>query len=465
MNEYVVLALDGLLYLAACGLLVILTAVCVRVLYRGHLRASWMTAVTAVFLVAVAKSLVDSSIGRVLPAMDPYPQMAVGAAATFVVAGIVVYWRYASSIPSAMATGVVLVLAMNGLSMGLPIISDRVLPPGNRIANHIDSAYSRTRQARDAARDFKTINESAKVMLASSLHALADLSSKEEFEALKKNFRGGVKFWAERKAEWDAMTPEEREANRRAMAEFMAEQGLSSDRHSLAAIKNASVDDVQNLVAFMKDMQASTPAVAASQPRPPAESLQILLRNIRGMEFSAEDHEAMATFSKIFFEKGMDAAIAEARTELVTEKIDPEWAGTFLAAMLETKTGLPVTIILNEPEAVAAAAGIAGAASVDGQMAPQPPPPPVVRMVTLPTKFGYVRVPRGTKNIEEITAAAERIPVTGVLVGGERVRVAMGNRSLALGEIYRVNHGAKVFSFRMEEVVGNLIYVAGVGLD
>ncbi len=465
MNQYLVLLLDGLLYVAACGLLVVLTALCVRLFYRGHLRASWMTAVVALILIATAKSVVDSQVGTWLPELDPYPQMALGALATFLAAGVVVYWRYTCSITSAMATGLIVVLAMNGLSMGLPRISERLLPPGPRMAEYIDSAYTRTRQAREATRDFKTVNESARTMLAASLHTLADLSSKAEFEALKANFRGGVKFWAERKAEWDAMTPEEREANRRAMAEFMAEQGIAADRHSLAALRNASGDDVQNLVAFMREMRTELPAAPATAvaPRPAAESLQILLRNIRGHSFTAEDHETMATFARIFVEQGLDAAVAQTRTELVTQQVNPEWAGTFLAAMLEAKSGLPITVILAETGDLAGLPEVAGGQGAPAQTAP--PVAPVVRTVSLPTKFGYVRVPRGFKEVDEITAAANTMPVTGFLVGGDRVRVAMGGRSLGIGEVYTVTRGARTFAFRMEEVADGLLHVSGVGID
>ena len=401
---------------------------------------------------AVAKGLLDSQAGVWFPELDPYAQAGVGLAATLVVAWPIVYWRYATSPASSVATALVLVLAMNGMSFALPWVSERALPPGMRMARFIDSAYTRTREAREASANFKTVNESAGAMMAASLHALADLSSKEEFEALKRQFRDGIKVYADKKAEWDAMSPEERAANRKAMAEFMAEQGLAADPYSLGALKNASAEDVQNLVAFMREMRAETAAAdataSARKIRPAGESLQILLRNIRGAEFSKEDHEAMAFFATLLTEKGVDAAIVQARNDLASVKVNPRWAGTFLAAMLETKSGLPVSLLVNEP----------------AEPPPEAAPPPVARVLSLPTKFGYVRVPKGIKDVDEISAAAETIPVTGFLSGGSRVRVALGSKSLGLGEIYRVSRGARVYAFRVEEVSDRQLYVsAGFG--
>ena len=460
MNEYLVLALDGLIYVAAYLLLVGLTGVCARLFYRGHSRAGWMAAVLSVVVVGAAKGFLDSQAGKWLPDLNPYAQLSAGLGATLVVACLVVYWRFATSFLSSAATALVLVLGMYGVSFALPWVSERALPPGMRMAQFIDSAYTRTREAREAAVNFKTVNDGAAAMLAASLHALADLSSKENFEAVKKEFASGVKLYADRKAEWDAMTPEEREANRKAMAEFMAEQGLAADRYSLSALKRASMDDVKNLVAFMKEMKAENAAAQGSSPapaehvRPPLESMQILLRNIRGMKFTDEDHEAMATLSKIFFEKGIDSAIANARAELAAEKINPEWAGTLLAAMMETKSGVPVALMVGDEstQALPEPAPAATEPRVAGQ--------PVVRMIALPIKFGYVRVPKGTRDIDEISAAAETIPVTGFLSGGARVRVALGKTSLGLGEIYRVSRGAKTYAFKVEEVTDGQVYVS-----
>lgn len=454
MNEYLVLALDGLIYAASYLVLVGMTGACVRLFYRGHLRGVWMAAALSVLLVAIAKGVLDSRVGVWLPELDPYAQMGVGMGATFVLACVVVFWRSASSIPASAATAFVLVLAMYSVSFALPWVSERVLPPGMRMAQFIDSAYTRTQEARVAAQNFKTVNDGAAALLAVSLHALADLSSKENFEAVKKEFAGGVKFYADRKAEWDAMSPEEREANRKAMAAFMEEQGLAADRYSLSALKNASMDDVKNLVGFMKTMQAENAAANAGaapvKVRPPAESMQILLRNIRGMEFTKEDHEAMATLSGIFFEKGIDAAIAEARTDLAMDKLNPQWAGTLLAAMMETKSGIPVALMVNDEGPVVAAAPVIQAV----------PEPPVVRMMQLPIKFGYVRVPKGTKGVDEISAAAETMPVTGFLAGGSQVRVALGKKSLGLGDVYRVSVGEKTYAFRIEEVTDGQLYVS-----
>lgn len=454
MNDYLILALDGLLYLASYCLLVGLTVLSVRLFYRGHLRAGLPTAALCVFLVAVGKNVLDSRAGAWLPDLDPWAQVAIGAGAGFVLAGLVVWWRYSIPLLSSAGTGLVLILSMYGVSFTLPWVSERVLPPGMRMAQFVDSAYSRTQQAREVAKQFKTVNETAPGVVATALSALADLSSKEEFESLKTQFRSGVKFYSDQKAAMDAMTPEERAAHRKAMAEFMAEQGIANDRYSLAALKHASIEDVQNLVVFMKEMQGGEPAAAAKAApekpvRPPAESMQIFLRNVRGMKFSEEDHKAMATLSGVFFEKGIDAAIAETRTDLVTSKLNPEWADTFLAALLETKSGLPMVRLASEPP--------------PPEPVPAAPAAPVlaeVRMVSLPTKFGYLRVPKNTKNVAEISAAAETLPVTGFLSGGNQVRVALGKKSLGLGDVYTVNHGAKTYAFRMEEITDGVLHVA-----
>ncbi len=468
MNEHMGLILDGLLYVACYLVLVVLTKLGVRVFHRGPQRGTWFTAAFCVFLVAAFKNLLDGRAGAYLPGMDPYAQMGVGAAATIVAGVCIVYWRYSISFLGSAATAVVLVVAMYASSFVLPMVADEVLPEGPRMAQFIDSAYSRTAQAREAAATFKTVNEAAPGVVAVALDALATLSSKEEFESLKTHFRGGVKFYADRKALMDAMTPEERAEYRKAMAEFMAEQGLANDRYSLSALKNASVDDVNNLVAFMKEMSAETRAAASDTKiavRPPEESLQIFLRNIQGVSFSEEDHAAMAKFSKLFFAEGADRAIAQVRTELVTQKVNPQWAGTFLAAALESTSGLSVSLMVDDPEVAALVDGADASASV---AAAEPARPAAPRMLTIPTKFGYLRVSPACKYVGDLTAAAEALPVTGILsAGGDtaRVRVAMGRNSVGLGETYKISRGAASYAFRMEEVANGMLYVTGTLLD
>lgn len=454
MNDYLILALGGLLYLASFCLLAGLTAVCARLFARGHLRAGLMTAALTVFVVGVGKNLFDARVGAWLPNLGPYAQVATGAAAVFLLAVAMVRWRYALTMPGSAGTALVLVLAMYGASFALPWASERVLPPGMRVAQFVDSAYMRTQEAREAAKSFKTVNESTPGVVATALSALADLSSKEEFDAMKRHFRAGVEHYARQKAEMDAMTPEERAAHRKAMAEFMAEQGLAADRYSLGALKHASAEDVQNLVGFMRGMQAERSAAA------PAESLQIFLRNIRGVKFTEEDHKAMAQLSGLFFDKGIDAAIAETRTDLVTAKLNPEWANTFLAALLEAKSGLPLVRLANEPappEPEPVVGNPVAPAAVSTVRVP--------RIVSLPTKFGYLRIARDRKDIDEVSAAAETIPVTGLLSGGNRVRVALGKNSLGLGDVYTVSRGAKTYAFRMEAVSDGVLHVAEVGVN
>lgn len=114
MNGYVILALDGLLYLACFALLVGLTEGCARLLSRGHVRAGAMAAVLTVFVVGVGKNLIDGRIGAWLPNVGPYVQLGEGAAAVFLLAVVVVRWRYSLSALGSVGTAVVLVLAIHG---------------------------------------------------------------------------------------------------------------------------------------------------------------------------------------------------------------------------------------------------------------------------------------------------------------------------------------------------------------
>lgn len=453
MNEYVVIALDGLLYVLGTLILALLSLLVARLWRRRAATAGIWTALCSVVLVVLIQQKLPDQLRAFFPTLDPMLGQAICLALGFCAAIAMAYWWFRLTAPQAAVTGAFIALGVLGFSRLVPMVSEKLLPEGPRLKDAIADAEERTRQAREAAKQFKTVNEVAPSVIAVALDSMSTLASKQEFDSIKSQFKEGTKFLAERKALMDAMPPQEREEYRKAMAEFLAEQGIAQDRYSLAALKNAKIEDVHNLVAFMREMNSTeAPKPATDVPvRPPAESLQIILRNVQGMTFEKTDHEAMATLSNMLFKEGAVPAIAQARKELQGGKVNPAWVGPFLAAALETASGVPAEMALESSDALAAE-----------EAAKKPAGPVPVTYLNLSTHYGFLRMPSGTRGLRAMTDAANQIPVTGILAAGanpDRSRAALGRNSVPIGGFYMVRQGDVTYRFRFDRIQNGQIYV------
>ena len=152
-----------------------------------------------------------------------------------------------------------------------------------------------------------------------ALAAISFFTTEQENEALSRDFAAGIEVYKERKALMDSMTDEELAEYRKAMGEFIKEQGIAENRYWLSNLNNVQPEDMANMASFMKEMNAEfgiEGQVDDSNIPPSADSLRQISKNLNGSDLSGHQKEIFDKLLSLVDKEDFEAGIEEARAEL-----------------------------------------------------------------------------------------------------------------------------------------------------
>ena len=346
-NQFVVLALDALLHIASVFVLGFIVIVACKLLSKGFVDAKLLTGLVIATLLVFTRVFLLNNAHRALEGLDIVIIMAVIGFIVFLTALVLVYKLISIPLLGTILSCIVIVAAQFALAHYTPILSKILMPEGQRFAEYAGVANERTKMLMAQAENFqgKEGNNIGKI-LKRALASIATLTSDEEQKTLSKDLSSGIKFIQERRAYTESMTQEEYLEYQRAMGGFLEEQGLGDlqDRYSLANLKNASPEDLENLANFMKDMNKEygftddMPAgFDADDDAPPSlESIQRIAKNLSGIKIGGENSREFANLLKdITGSEEFEAEFAKVRGQMADLKANSgQLMDTFRAADL-----------------------------------------------------------------------------------------------------------------------------------
>lgn len=326
-NEFVVMALDGILHLISIWLLGLIVVVACKCLSRGFVNIKLWTGIAIALLLIILRLFLLNKLGTVLPEASGNVLMVLISMCLFSTCVILVYWLVSIPILGTLLSSTTIIITQLALNTYVPKLSYRLMPQGQRFAEYVGVANDRTRQLMDEAKAFQGQSGGLSKILADAAETIKFLTSGSQRDVLSKDFASAVALYKDRKAYMDNMSPEELAAYRRAMSEFLAEQGLKENRYSLSNLKNAKPDDLKNLATFMKEMNREyqlsdqmpeSTSVHAEAIPPSAESLAQMAQSLSQVDLSNED---LAKLSSLFNNLGIDADSMMANMAAVNDEL------------------------------------------------------------------------------------------------------------------------------------------------
>ncbi len=352
MNQYIVLVLDALLHLGSICLLGFLISIVVKICSRGHVDFRLIGGMFIIFILTILKMFLESRIGGYLPELTPDILFGLLGVILLVVTSVLIYWQYSVSWLAAFVSGILVVALQFGATYGVPKLSLYWMPEGQRFAEYAGFASEQTAQLMEQAKNFKK-REGEPSVWQKTLAALAFFTSHEEKENLSRNFSSGIEVYRERKALMDSMSDEELAEYRRAMAEFLEEQGLSENRYSLSNLKNVQPEDLANLGSFMQELNSEFELDAETDAESipsSAESIRKISENLRNADLSDQDREILDKLLSLVDNEDFETGMEEARAELSELKKERPVGELLFSKKNKTYTSSPVPI--SEPDLV-----------------------------------------------------------------------------------------------------------------
>ena len=340
-NEFVVMALDAMLHLSSVFVLAVICVLACKLLTRGFVDAKLFTGLMIATLLVITRVFLLNNIDRALPGVGGALAEVLIIFCLFLTAFILVYKLVAIPVIGTTLSSIVIVFAQISLANYIPVLSLKLMPEGQRFAEYAGIANDRTKKLMNEAKAFRGQSGGIRRILADAAEAIKFFTSDEQQEQLSKDFASGIALYKARKEYMDNMSPEELAAYRKAMSEFLAEQGLAENRYSLSNLKNAKPEDLENLANFMKDMNEvygftdDLPDREGLDPEDlpsSAESLAVMAQSLSKIDMSSGE---MAKLNSLFSDLGIDtdtvlAGMAQARDDLAEIRdISSKMAGEF----------------------------------------------------------------------------------------------------------------------------------------
>ncbi len=353
-NEFLVMALDALLHLASIVVLAVTVLLACKLLSRGHVDAKLFVGLMIAMLMVFMRVFLLNNVGRVLPNVNGAILEVVVVLSLFFTCSILVYKLVSIPALGTMLSSATIVCAQLLLANYIPQLSLKLMPEGQRFAEYAGLANDRTKSLMNDAKAFRGQSGGIKRILADAVEAIKFFTSDSEQDQLSQDFASGIALYKARKEYMDNMTPEELASYRKAMSEFLAEQGLAENRYSLSNLKDAKPEDLQNLAMFMKEMNQvygfteDLPRDGSSnyEASPPsAESLAQMAQSLSKVQLRGAD---MAKLGSLFKDLGIDADsvmadMAQAHDELADIRdVTGRMVGEFKQLAPGERPALPV---------------------------------------------------------------------------------------------------------------------------
>ncbi|MEM7791363.1 MAG: hypothetical protein AAF546_08175 [Verrucomicrobiota bacterium] len=243
MNAWIVIGIDGLLYLWSYVALSILLLILTRVIGRRKISIALFSAFFAIVLIQVINVFVQGQLGKFLPASLDMLKIGLAGLTSLMIVSQFVKWRLQASLVASVSSVLLVIVAHLCASIYTPILSRDLMPEGPRFAQIGSHTKSEVKRVVDEAikKQEETGEFSLIAKLGQSFSGFKQITSKEESQSIGRDFKAGMDFIKERRALMASMTDEEKKSYRESVAQFKNEQSISNDPYSaesLARLKN-----------------------------------------------------------------------------------------------------------------------------------------------------------------------------------------------------------------------------------
>ncbi len=492
MSEFLVPGIDAAIHLVSFLIMAKFLLIVVKIVSKGDAETKFINAALVIAGLIIIKTVFDARVDAWLPSQTATIRLSALLGITFIGTMLLIFLRFAMPVMDASICAAVIVGVSVAQTQYVPMLSEKVRPEGMTFAEFTDLAGNKYDEQKQIIEDLKN-SEAFKAMaeaqkdkkpptIAEAFDAIADLTQEEEFEDIKGEFARGMEFIQARRAIMANMSEEERAEYKADMAAFMAEQGISENRYSLSALKSVDADDVANMTAFMQQLSADMGGGSLDGPLPEkpegevrslSESLAAIASNIRGSELSEEDEVAMSRFMDLLQAGGVDTALVEAQAKVVASKGKDPVANTIMAALLETKSEMPIASFISgdafglkgQKNKNSASSDPTSTRAGDTTVAGEPVDAPL-EFLPVPTKRGMVQVPDDDLLWDPWHSAAKSVPILGFIEtqrdGKTEQQVVLGKRAVSVGETWTFTHRGARYTFRVDGVQEGSAYLSPV---
>jgi hypothetical protein len=465
MNQYLVLVLDALLHLSTVFILGILVSIVVKLFSRAHVDFRLVGGLFIVFVLGVFKIYLESHIAGFLPGVTPDILFGLMVLLILIVAIVLIYWQYSVPLLGALLSAIVVVALQITAALGVPKLSLHLMPEGQRFAEYAGLASAHTSQLMEQAKNFE--NKDGPSVLQKALHALAFFTSKDETEALSRDFAAGIEVYKERKALMDSMTEEELADYRQAMAEFLEEQGMAENRYSLSNLKNVQPEDLANMASFMKELNGEfgiEESTDDSDIPSSADSLRQIAKNLNGAELSDYQKEIFESLLSLVDQEDFEAGLEQARAELHELKKDLPVGALLFSESSALNFDLQ-DVEMPTVEAAESALNSVDPEKVESMQKRVYVPRDLTNYIEYQIQYGVLLLPSVETDTQTWIDAAATIPCKAWFIGdGEKTvaKVIIEKRGLDLGDVWQCRFKGREFTFHLDDVTEKGIHLSAM---
>jgi len=457
----------------------------VKIFSRAHVDFRLIGGLFIVFLLTVMKVFLELRMGEFLPGVTPDVLFGLMITVLFITAIILVYWQYSVPFLGASFSALIVLSMLFGVSYGVPKLSIKLMPEGQRFAEYAGFASEQTSQLMEQAKNFKKKGDGATIWQ-KALAALSFFTSDQEKENLSRDFAAGIEVYKERKALMDSMSDEELDEYRKAMSQFLEEQGLAENRYSLSNLKNVQPEDLANLGSFMKELNGEFGIEEEFDESIPdsAESIRNISLNLQSSKLSGRDKEIFNRLIELVGSDDLEEGLAKARAEIVELKKELPAGDRLFSNALKFEISKPNFIKRSKgeerieiiDETIKSQKKLSDAAEIidlklENLTINKSADEPVVldqdRSKYTNEKVGVwvLQLPPTISNIEEWEKVAEAIPYRAWFEGkGAHLvtKLILDDIVLSAGDSWQFKYKEKVYVFQFDKVTMEGIFIAAV---
>lgn len=293
------------------------------------------------------KGLIVQYIDKILPgqaiAVYTYTTLCI----MFITAAIAIYWKFAIPIRDTLICSILATASIYAVDAYAPIISKMALPDGPRLTAFMSTAKQKMRTVKEKKKDLnipKPVAAPAKAKsptVPDAVPAPQKLSTiTGETTDTKDEFAAAVDFIAERQAQLQSWSPEEKEAYKSKVAAYMVAKEITQKPQSLNAIDETDPKNIQLMADFIIGLQNTL--TASNSPERELKNaknkLKDIVKQINAYSAKAQDERISNKFTDILSSEGIDSAIASILTDLESKQGKDPVASAILVALIESGT-------------------------------------------------------------------------------------------------------------------------------
>lgn len=306
----------------------------------------------------------------------------------------------------------------------------------------------------------------------------------KEDKALAGDLRRGIALFKERKEWMDGLSVEEKASYRTELSQFLKEQGLAEDPSSLAAIRSTNPTNLTQVASLFEHLDKMEAGSVAERSQNIANSLTQMTGNLKDIDMSRTDVSNLQKVSELLAADNTDGAMAEIRRQIKKSGGKNKLAGTMMAALIQTKSGVPTDMLTSDKQDKRGFdfGGLLPFLKDETVVVADTPPELEVQTsltdavveeellvvseethVPITAQLGIVHVPSKEDTLPEWISTVHSLRVNGYVSLGDETVILLDNGTMYHnGDIWQTEHRGHQYRFSIDKVLKNKVHLTGI---